>query len=254
MVSFRPFVLRIPDLTKPKSPEVRIAYLDDHSLPTDKFSSWSKSSSNLKATSLIIITMDLTPEQVDQIVALEFRKLERDYQQTIAADGKLDQALRIEGTPNLDALIADVMAEKKNENTFGGAGRVMEGEDDEGSWGTEEDEEEQENGGFQKLQNEESDEENADISDDKDQPQKTDGGTSPQQRINLEETQDKLKSHQSIIEEVKLQPKGEVKIDHKSVQEVMSSINFPAPAWAKKYDLLILVSTIKTGRSSSRRS
>lgn len=80
--------------------------LSSAGLPIDKFSSCSNSDSSLKSASfIIIIAMELSKEQIDQLVDLELRRLDRDYQRTIAADNAMPA--RVEGTPNIDALIRE---------------------------------------------------------------------------------------------------------------------------------------------------
>ena len=49
--------------------------------------------------------MELSKEQIEQLMDLELRRLDRDYQRTIAADNAMPA--RVEGTPNLDALIRE---------------------------------------------------------------------------------------------------------------------------------------------------
>lgn len=55
--------------------------------------------------------MDLTKEQIDQLAELQLRRLEREYQQVIKADGsmteEIERARREMGTPNLDQVVQE---------------------------------------------------------------------------------------------------------------------------------------------------
>lgn len=214
------------------------SYLGERLLPIDKFSSWSNSSSSLSALSLIIITiMDLTPEQVDQIVALELRKLERDYQQTIAADHRMEDLVIPEGTPNLDAIVAETLAKQQDmisskgkDEAFVKTSQTKEDEE----WETDEENEEEENAGFQRLPDEEDAEEFPPKADDEsavENEKRPDGPQKPEISDNIDS---KAEKKQLIFEEVVIQERKKAEIDHKKVQEAMSKINFPAPEWAKK--------------------
>jgi hypothetical protein len=203
----------------------------------DKFSSWSKSSSSLKAVSLIIITMDLTAEQVDQIVALELRKLERDYQQTLAADGRLDQVPKVEGTPCLDAMVAETIMEKNKENEKNrveASGDGPRNDDEDGSWATDEEDDNEDGNGFQKLQNEDSQEEIGEGKNDDLQRGDHLEDHSPQIVSSKDQCGGEVITKVPNFDNVIIQPREELNIDHKKVQEAMSKIDFPTPEWAKK--------------------
>lgn len=215
---------------------VSLAYLGEGRLPTDKFSSCSKSSSSLKALSFIIITMDLTPEQVDQIVALEMRKLERDYNATIAADGKLDRLATVAGTPNLDAIVAEAQLAKMEAlgATVPQKNGSVEAGDDGRSWETDEEDDGDEAEGFQRLQDEDDDDnlpDNGATGESQDKSSAVEQGTkddSPQVKVEV------LVKKEVVFEEVIIQPRQSKPADVKEVQNAMAKINFPAPEWAKK--------------------
>lgn len=177
--------------------------------------------------------MDLTAEQVDQLVALEFRKLERDYQQTIAADGKLDPSKFVQGTPLLDSLVAEALLTKES-LPKPGLGETAKPSEEEGSWATDEEDDDQPPAGFVRLEDDSTELQNGD------DMEKT-SSAEIEMRANFEmiektkgQKQEGEKGKQVIFEEVVFQKRTNNPVDQKKVQDAMSKINFPAPEWAKK--------------------
>lgn len=178
--------------------------------------------------------MDLSKDQIDQLVDLELRRLERDYQKTIAADNIVHS--KVEGTPNLDALMAEALASHGQQST-GQTDERLAGdqreapEQGEGSWATDSEEEGGEGGmqGFQRLGG--SDE--AEI-DQEGRFMEEDDGNKNSNSSAVSENGTSLKNALKVeVEEIKLQVRQKAKFDHKKVQEAMAAIHFPEPEWAR---------------------
>jgi len=158
--------------------------------------------------------MDLTQEQIDQIVSLELRRLDRDYNKTIQADGSADRN-RIEGTPNLDLIMAENRVQKDESRD---EEEKLQENDYEQSWETEEDGKE-DDAGYQNLEEEPNQKENEE--------------RRPSSTV-YEDNKPTDGMKEQVEVPILLTKPPKTQIDFKHIQETMKEINFPAPAWAKE--------------------
>lgn len=180
--------------------------------------------------------MDLTKDQIDQIVELEFRRLERDYQRTIAADHQ--EFAKIEGTPNLDALIRESMTSKSMLTPMMPDHEARKTDDRhaeeyEKSWETEEsdDGENEAAEGFQELKDEAVINQagnDCHFADQEDDAKIID------RREEIGDEAHKKSIKPAIFEEVRFQERKSTKVDYGKVREAMAGINFQTPEWAKE--------------------